>query len=909
MPHVIVDLDIDQIKNLLSTFARVVVLVEDDSDLDEVMQTLQQHLEGIDVTQTSRTSIRSRVDSRQTDISRAVVVAGELEDEQENADGEIKTSGLWSLEWKKMAIFIENESLPSSEECAILAEIYGPPPPQEWTSLDSTFVASMRCAYSAEELEAMQASFVDGVFLRSGGRPWVNPVPYVFHNFALHMQKARRQSQVYFLTVNVNWVLAKMLVEDDETFRSLIDKDLALAEEENPNCVCAISRAVRTSRSAILKADPAQRKQLASELLWNKLSTIRIADRYFHNFVHNLSSLRKLLAKQNGGPIARWPVLASAMDPLLHRFKGLDLGFLQAVAGLQQPHLFACTGSKGILAAINSETGHIVSSIDAHPGWAVHGLQSSRTHGLLISASMDTTCKLWRIKEPPAVFEEMKTFSHHKDSVRALRSRNSVVVSGSDDGTVLIWTIPDCKVLYELSQVHDGWVLGVDLHHSYESCMINVASCADDGLGYVWKDLPLDLNTSEATPMGKDSAIVLRGHENNVTSIHFLEANDNLRVVTGSADHTVRIWGLPTPAEGLEAVPLCILSAHHGEIRALTTWGDFLVSASADRTLKVWRVDPDSGAGELVTNLAGHADAINALMRIDDQFCGTEAAGRDGLAFLSVSDDKSVLWWDVEGLEVPGAEIPHLNVQGEETPEEQTQDTQTDDGVLRDSDANFIKAGSLGEDHSKEIVAERPSTNNNNNNNYRLSESPAPSYESSNDEKEKLQDMLEAEAEDHFMRSTVTALYVTPEHRFYGCNTGLVYAFDGCTGLLSTKLSGHTAQVNAICADKDFVVSGSNDQTVLVWNRHTWHKLYTLGAHISRVDTLRLCSGHRLFSGGRDKFIHLWDLDTGKLCMRLRGHTDGITAFSKIGGIATVNVEEIILSASQDKTIRKFNFC
>jgi hypothetical protein len=100
-------------------------------------------------------------------------------------------------------------------------------------------------------------------------------------------------------------------------------------------------------------------------------------------------------------------------------------------------------------------------------------------------------------------------------------------------------------------------------------------------------------------------------------------------VVSASGDKTLKVWDFDTGRT------LATLEGHASWVRAcvVTPDGRHVISASADQTLKVW--DLDSGR-ELAT-LHGHSSSVNAC-----------AITPDGQRVVSASDDHTLKVWDLE---------------------------------------------------------------------------------------------------------------------------------------------------------------------------------------------------------------------------------------------------------------------
>lgn len=74
-----------------------------------------------------------------------------------------------------------------------------------------------------------------------------------------------------------------------------------------------------------------------------------------------------------------------------------------------------------------------------------------------------------------------------------------------------------------------------------------------------------------------------------------------------------------------------MIAGHHGSVNSIQLRGDFLVSASSDKTIKLWQVS----TGALVREFVGHQHGLACVQY-------------DGKRIISGSNDHTIRVWDVE---------------------------------------------------------------------------------------------------------------------------------------------------------------------------------------------------------------------------------------------------------------------
>ena len=100
---------------------------------------------------------------------------------------------------------------------------------------------------------------------------------------------------------------------------------------------------------------------------------------------------------------------------------------------------------------------------------------------------------------------------------------------------------------------------------------------------------------------------------------------------------------------------------------------------------------------------------------------------------------------------------------------------------------------------------------------------------------------------------------------------------------LNRSLLGHTGSVWSVVLspDENTVISGSEDQTIKIWDLQTGRLNQTISEHTATVRSVQVSSdGSLLISGGSDGAIKFWRLPTGQHFRTLQAHDATIWAIS-----------------------------
>ncbi|MGK3963486.1 NACHT and WD repeat domain-containing protein [Sorangium sp. So ce118] len=323
----------------------------------------------------------------------------------------------------------------------------------------------------------------------------------------------------------------------------------------------------------------------------------------------------------------------------------------------------------------------------------------------------------------------------------------------------------------------------------------------------------------------------LVGHAGGVTGCAVTP--DGMRILSASEDRTLKLWDLVTGRQ------LTSLTGHEHVVTtcAVAPDGKRAVSGSY-RALKVWDLVT---CKELLT-LSGHSAWVRACV-----------VAPDGRRAVSASEDRTLKVWDLDS----GAELATLagHLEGVRAcavmPDGRRVISASEDGTLKmwDLDSGAELATLSGHD------------------------------------------------------SAIWACAVTPDGTrvVSGAEDRTLKVWDVATGCALGVLSGHGAGVNA-CAmtpDGQCVVSASEDRTLRLWDLTSRRELAVLTGHTGWVSACAVTpDGRRVVAAYLDRLLKVWDLTVAMQASHPAGHESWIWA------CAATREGRRVVTASEDRTLK-----
>ncbi|WP_396336374.1 protein kinase domain-containing protein [Fischerella sp. JS2] len=280
---------------------------------------------------------------------------------------------------------------------------------------------------------------------------------------------------------------------------------------------------------------------------------------------------------------------------------------------------------------------------------------------------------------------------------------------------------------------------------------------------------------------------------------------------------------------------------------AISPDGQILASGHDDKTIKLWNLNTH----KLISTLTGHSQAVKSV-----------AFSPEGNTLATASDDKTIKLWNLNTLEEIFTLYGHLSaVKSVAFSLRGILASGSWDKTVKLWNITTGQEISTLTGHQLQVSA--------------VAFSP--------------QNQLLASAS--FDR-TIRLWDLSPLH------TQTQKKFENCT---CYSLCGHAWAVLTVAFSPDgkILATGSDDNTIKLWNVNTGQVIHTLLGHSWSVLAVAFSAdGKLLISGSRDTTVKLWRVSTGEEIVTRTGHVDSVSA------IAVDPVAQLIVSGSRDKTIK-----
>jgi len=495
----------------------------------------------------------------------------------------------------------------------------------------------------------------------------------------------------------------------------------------------------------------------------------------------------------------------------------------------------------------------------------------------IVSGSDDGTLVLWDVETG----EMLRQFIGHTGGVLSVEfsPNGNMIASGARDNLIIVWDVETGTIIYELVG-HTDWVNDVAFIGNEA-----VVSASDDMTLIVWDVVIGEMLSQSPDPFADfvTSAAVSADGLKIFVSLNTTE--DNVLLIDANANEVVSFVG------HTERVTSIVLSPD--EQTAL--------SASDDFTLILW----DVATGELLRRFEGHTDWVKQV-----------AFSPDGKTALSTSLDGSLILWDVETADILETFVGHSD-----SPFGVVFSPDGENAVSASFDNSLIlwdlsvQQGKLLDIISTDIDDDLSDAELENIENLL----PEFNLEASTDASEDLPLV-------NYVDTTVTLedaetgdIVEYDEHT--DTITGIRYSLDGQTVVSLSNddtaiiwdvapdqltprfvLDGHTDDVTGalISPDDATVITVSSDNSAILWDIATGELIVRFTGHIGDVQAVAYHpTKPQILTGSQDNTMILWDIESGEPIIFFEGHGDDINglAFNDDGSkiLSTAFNDEVIV--------------
>jgi WD40 repeat protein/transcriptional regulator with XRE-family HTH domain len=319
---------------------------------------------------------------------------------------------------------------------------------------------------------------------------------------------------------------------------------------------------------------------------------------------------------------------------------------------------------------------------------------------------------------------------------------------------------------------------------------------------------------------------------------------DGQTIAVGDSNGNIYLWNISTTQL------LGTFEGHKGWVWsvAFSPDGTLLASGSTDSSVRVWDVE----SGRCLQVLTDHEGCVWSV-----------AYSPDGQQLASGSDDKTVRVWNLQGqclriLEGHTQSVYSIHF----ATDQQTLASSSNDATIRIWDMSNGHCLSVLQGHTSGVLCVRYSPDG---------------------------QLLASGSRDGSIR--LWSDYLSPDRhpKPHSINSS------------AKLLQGHTDFVWDIAFSPDgrFLVSGSRDGTLRLWNVQDGQSIHVFEGHKHDVYGLAISGDSQsLVSAGKDQTARLWHLQSGRNLKTLRGHTGGIHSLSLSSD------DQILASSGQNEMIQ-----